>query len=199
MTKGVVYYLSHPQVCIDPHVPVPQWELSDEGRQRLSGLQQAKWLQGVQRIVSSDETKALETAQFLATFVGLSVEVASQMHENDRSSTGFLPSPEFESTADAFFAQPDISVRGWETARSAQSRIVEAIRRTLSISTSGDVLIVGHGGVGTLLKCHIRREPISRRFDQAAEGGNAGGGNVHAFEPDLTRSIFGWTAIENLD
>lgn len=40
-----------------------------------------------------------------------------QPRENDRSSTGFLPPEEFEVVADAFFAQPGVSVRGWETAQ----------------------------------------------------------------------------------
>lgn len=30
----VAYYLSHPQVQIDPAVPVPEWGLSDAGRAR---------------------------------------------------------------------------------------------------------------------------------------------------------------------
>jgi broad specificity phosphatase PhoE len=36
----------------------------------------------------------------------------------------------------------------------------------------GDVLVVGHGAVGTLLLCHYRKIPISRAHDQPAGGGN---------------------------
>jgi broad specificity phosphatase PhoE len=87
------------------------------------------------------------------------------MGENDRSATGFLPPSEFEATADRFFAEPDWSVRGWETARAAQARIVAAVRTAL-LDISGDALFVEHGGVGTLLYCALRRVEIDRRYDQ---------------------------------
>ncbi|MGO7302215.1 hypothetical protein ACCS72_38835, partial [Rhizobium ruizarguesonis] len=48
------------------------------------------------RIVSSDETKAIETAEILAEASGVPVEFVHAMHENDRSATGFLPPPQFE-------------------------------------------------------------------------------------------------------
>jgi broad specificity phosphatase PhoE len=36
-----------------------------------------------------------------------------------------------------------------------------------------DIAIVGHGGTGTLLYCHLARVAIDRRYDQpATNGGN---------------------------
>ncbi|MBO9456098.1 hypothetical protein J7376_11185 [Paracoccus sp. R12_1] len=35
---AVLRYLSHPQVLIDPAVPVPRWSLSDHGRSRMPAL-----------------------------------------------------------------------------------------------------------------------------------------------------------------
>jgi len=51
----------------------------------------------------------------------------SPLGENDRSATGYLEPQEFETTANAFFAYPERSIRGWETAQAAQTRIVEAV------------------------------------------------------------------------
>lgn len=194
----IAYYLSHPQVQVDPAVPVPQWHLSDAGRARLTTLSGAGWLASVRRIVSSDERKAIETAEALAPMTDdARVEILSGFHENDRSATGFLPPAEFDATADAFFATPEASVRGWERAVDAQTRIVGAVDAALA---GGDapVLFVGHGGVGTLLKCHVKGEPIARAADQAAEGGHPGGGNVHAFSIAERRHLFGWTALEQV-
>ena len=48
-------------------------------------------------------------------------------------------------------------------------REVEAV---LARDQPGDILFVGHGGVGTLLYCHYSKVPISRQFDQPGSGGN---------------------------
>lgn len=102
-----------------------------------------------------DETKAIETAAPLAKAVRYLLEVREMMHENDRTATGFLPSNEFEAVADQFFAHPDDSVRGWETARAVQSRIVAEVKECLEKYRDGDLLFVDHGGVGSLLFCHL--------------------------------------------
>ena len=127
-------------------------------------------LDHVAHIWSSGETKAVESANILAERLKLPVQVEEELHENDRSATGFLPPPEFEATADQFFAQPNESIRGWERAVDAQARIIRAVDRVISASPNGDVAIVAHGGVGTLLMCAHLRSPISRRFDQPHQG-----------------------------
>jgi broad specificity phosphatase PhoE len=99
------------------------------------------------------------------------VEVRPGLHENDRSATGYLPRDEFEATADAFFGQPDVSVRGWETARDAQARIVAALARAIGSAPDQPTLVVGHGAVGTLFKCALVGREISRSEDQSDGGG----------------------------
>ena len=113
----------------------------------------------------------METADPLAQALGLPVVRREAMHENDRSATGFLPPAEFEAMADVFFGDPDVSVRGWETARAAQARIVAEVEAVLSGPLDGDVLLVGHGAVGTLLWCALMGKPISRAHDQLPGGG----------------------------
>ncbi|MFT3978815.1 MAG: histidine phosphatase family protein, partial [Sphingomonas bacterium] len=125
---SIACYLSHPEVRIDPAVPVPQWGLSDVGRARVAAFARGPWARRFTRIVSSDEVKAQETARLIGDAIGVAVETGGNMGENDRSATGFLPPDEFEQTADAFFARPDESVRGWERALDAQRRIVTAVR-----------------------------------------------------------------------
>lgn len=116
------------------------------------------------------------------------------MHENDRSSTGFLPPLEFEDVADQFFANPNQSVRGWETAICAQTRILQEVDKCLQSGKSGDILIVGHGAVGTLLYCALANLPISRKYDQ----GSGGGGCYFAFDQDVRIPMSAWQPMENL-
>lgn len=190
MTFGL--YITHPQVKIDPDVPVPQWGLSDIGRARAEEAARSDWAKRLGRIISSDETKAIETAEVLAAVAGVSIEIAHDTHENDRSATGFLPSPAFEEAADWFFAHPTESFKGWERALDAQSRIVSAVNRILADhDPSVPIAFVGHGGVGTLLKCHLMGAPIGRDRDQPG-----GGGNLFCFSlADRTVSCE-WTAME---
>ncbi|KQR77991.1 phosphoglycerate mutase [Rhizobium sp. Leaf384] len=170
-------YISHPEVSIDPDVPIPRWGLSERGRARAGVAAQAGWARRLGRIVSSDETKALETAGILADVSGAIVEVLENAGENDRSATGFLPSAAFEAAADSFFAKPSVSFRGWETADDAQARIVQAVTTVLDThDPTVPIAFIGHGGVGTLLYCHLSGLPISRAHDQGP-----GGGHLFAF------------------
>jgi broad specificity phosphatase PhoE len=184
-------YLTHPQVTIDPTVPVPQWRLSPVGVARIRVLAREPWLRRFQRIVASEEVKARESAALLAQALGVKDESAQDLHENDRASTGFLPPAEFERVADAFFASPTVSVRGWETAAAAQRRIVRAIEAVVERAPSLSTIFVGHGAVGTLLKCHYAGLPISRTQDQPA-----GGGNHFGFTVAPRRMLYDWRPLE---
>lgn len=166
-----IWYLTHAEVQIDPKVPVPAWPLTDRGRARLEGFARACDLSPFAAIWTSAERKAIETGEVIAAACGLVPRIGAGMEENDRSATGFLPPEAFDRAADAFFGAPDDSFRGWETAGAAQRRIVGAVAAALDRSPAGDVLFCGHGGVGTLLWCHLAGEPISRGRDQAAGGG----------------------------
>lgn len=186
-------YITHPQVRIAPDIPVPLWGLSDIGVQRARAASALAWARRLKRIVSSAEVKAVETAAILAEAAGIRYETVETMHENDRSATGFLPPPEFEKAADWFFAHPTESFRGWEKAVDAQRRIVNAVEATLAgHDPASPIAFVGHGGVGTLLKCHLAGTPIARNKNQPP-----GGGSLFAFSLADRRVTCDWTAMEN--
>ncbi len=120
-------YLTHPQIRIEPAVPVPQWGLSELGAARARATAKKPWVRLLGRIISSGETKAVETARILGDAAGIATETDQAMGENDRSSTGFLPPDAFEKAADEFFARPEASFNGWERAVDAQARISRAV------------------------------------------------------------------------
>lgn len=166
-------FVTHAQVEIDPHRPVPDWPLNALGRSRHEAFSRDPVLRGIVSVYCSDERKAMDGAEIHAAHLGLPVRILSSLAENDRSATGYLPPPEFEAMADAFFANPDRQVKGWESARAAQARIVAAVRTIAELDQSGgDILIVSHGAVGTLLRCACLGRPIDRSEDQPAGGGN---------------------------
>jgi broad specificity phosphatase PhoE len=143
---GIVHFITHPEVVIDPAIPVPQWPLSAEGKRRMGLMPRQSWVAGIRAIFSSSERKAMDGAEILARHLALPITVIEELGENDRSSTGYLPQKEFEALADEFFARPRETVRGWERATDAQRRIVSAIDELLAQSpTDGDIAIIATG------------------------------------------------------
>ena len=191
---STIFFITHPDVAIDASVPVPDWPLNERGRARMLTVAAWPWASGVRRIFSSSEQKARDGAQILADTLGLDgYSVVNDLGENDRSATGYLAKQEFEATADAFFAHPQESVRGWEPAIIAEARIVCAIEQIVSQTSDDDLAIVGHGGTGTLLYCHLAGLPIDRRYDQPATNG----GNWFAFDRASRKLLHdGWRSID---
>ena len=163
-------FITHPEVTIDPLIPVERWRLSDDGVARMRRFVEGPVVAEVTSVWASTEAKAIEAAGLLAARFGIGIEVASDLGENNRSATGFLPPAEFEKVADAFFADPEESVRGWERAIDAQRRIREAVDRIIANHRGGDLAVISHGAVGTLLLCSYRRHAISRKADQPFQG-----------------------------
>ncbi|MBW4709013.1 phosphoglycerate mutase family protein [Roseobacter sp. YSTF-M11] len=163
-------FVSHPEVAVDAACPVTQWGLNETGHARARAFARSALLSDVTAIWSSEERKARDTAEHLAAYLDVPVQQDVCLGENDRTATGFLPPEVFERAADAFFANPETSFRGWERATDAQSRIVTAVRSIVAGHGRGDLAIVSHGAVGTLLYCALSRLPISRVHDQPGQG-----------------------------
>ena len=188
-----VWFITHPDVRIDPAVPVPDWPLSERGRERMRAVPNQPWTAGLRSLFSSRECKAVEAATILSQALGLPVQQIEDLGENDRSATGYLPKLEFEAMADAFFARPEDSERGWERAVDAQRRIVAAVDAVLRQAPGeGDIAIISHGAVGALYLCHLQGRPISRAADQPA----GQGGNFYSFTAEDRRLLHGWKSID---
>ena len=185
-----VLFITHPDVAIEPQVPAPRWRLSDRGVARMRAFVASPAVEQVGEVWASRETKAIEAAGLLAARFGLAVNVHPGLGENDRTATGFLPPEEFETVATAFFARPTESIRGWETAAAAQARIVGTVQSILDARTgAGDLAIVAHGGVGTLLLCALLGRAISRDHDQPFQG------HYWSFDPQSRRVLHPWKPI----
>lgn len=188
-----IFFITHPEVVIDPSASIERWHLSPRGIARMRHFSALPMLSAVGAIWSSTEAKAIEGAGILAGALGLGVRVCPGLGENDRRATGFLPPVEFEVVANEFFAMPDISVRGWERAIDAQARVKRAFEAIVAEHVAGDLAVVAHGAVGTLLYCGLSGQAISRAHDQPFQG--------HFWQatlPDL-RPKSGWRPIAPRD
>ena len=191
-----VYFITHPEVVINPSVPVPQWPLSAQGLARMRRLLRQPWVAQITAVYCSTEQKAIDGAALLAAHLGLPVSHVADLGEHDRSATGYLPVPEFERVVDQFFAHPTVSIRGWEPAAVAQQRIVRAVTAILAQEgAAGTIAIVAHGGVGTLLLCALAGYAIDRRYEQPGTGG----GNYYAFDAQAWVMRHGWRPIDTCE
>ncbi|HEX5377744.1 MAG TPA: histidine phosphatase family protein [Phenylobacterium sp.] len=169
-----VVFVTHPEVVIDPKVPIPQWPLSEIGRARMAAFAETLSARDVTAVWSSDERKAMDGAEIVAARLGVPHRTDPGLGENNRSATGYLPPPEFWDVVAAFFARPDESVRGWETARAAQARIVDAVSRLVRLEpTGGDIVVVSHGGVGRLLMARLQGVEIGAEDRPQHPGGGS--------------------------
>ena len=188
-----IIFLTHPEVVIDPAVPVPQWPLNAVGRERAERFAEMLVGRTVSAVYASTERKAMDGAAILAGRLGLPYGTDEALGENDRSATGYIAPPEFWEVVREFFGRPHESIRGWERAIDAQARIIEAVRRIArEDETSGDIVIVSHGGVGALLTAHLQKVEIGRE----SRPGHPGGGCFIVFDRDSFAIRQDWRAIE---
>ena len=191
--RKTIYFITHPNVVISADVPIEQWPLSELGCDRMRACLKQQWMSNITAIYCSSEQKAIDGARIIGDHLDLPFQTISELGENDRSSTGFLPAEEFERVADEFFAKPKLSVRGWERAVDAQQRIVTAVETLCSAEQStGNIAVISHGAVGALLYCSLMKYPISREWDQPDNGG----GNYFGFSLNPPRAYFSWRAID---
>ena len=192
-SRRTAYFITHPDVVINPAIPVARWPLSRRGRMRMLRMLEDPWVSGVSAIYCSTEQKAIDGAAIISEALGIPYTAIPELGENDRSTTGYLSEPEFNAVVDEFFRRPEESVRGWERAVDAQQRIIAGTRAaSMGRPIDGNVAIVGHGGVGTLLLCHLAGVPISRDCDQP----RTNGGNYFAFDLMTFRLLHGWRPID---
>ena len=133
-------------------VPASRWRLSAEGRHRSRALAERLAAYDPAAIVASEEPKAVETGQIVALVLGLPFETAPGLHEHERAVVRDLGSPEeFQAQVAAFFQRPGELVLGYETAGQAHARFAQAVARVLELHPDGNLVIVSHGTVMSLL------------------------------------------------
>ncbi len=192
----LVFFISHANVLINPEIPVPEWKLSDKGVIRHKEFNKNQFVRNIEMIFCSQEQKAIDGAKILSDYLNIEFKQIESLGEMDRSSTGYLGEEEFQETANMFFANPNESIRGWEKATEAQERIVTTTKHLINQEQKkGNIAIISHGGVGSLLLCYLLNKNISREFDQPFNGG----GNYFCFERETLKVIHKWKDISKID
>ena len=145
MRKLILIKHAKPEVV--PSVPPEQWHLSAQGRDSCASLADALAKHEPAIIVSSTESKAVETAQMIAQRLNVPHETGQDLFEHDRSNVPHMRSGEFISHVELFFRQPDELVLGLESANEAEARFRAAVDAAVARRTNGNIAIVSHGTV----------------------------------------------------
>ena len=141
----------HSSPRVDPEIPAAEWTLSDEGRVRAEVMAGAMRPHRPQRIYSSNEPKAIETATIVADCLSIPFQVAPGVHEHEGRDTGrHLPRPAFDAKIAEFFENPSRLVFGTETADDAHRRLAASIRDIAPENRFGSTVVVSHGTVISL-------------------------------------------------
>ncbi len=84
------YYLTHPEVVIDPHLDVAKWGISVAGRTRIEAAIERGVFDQIEHIISSEEQKAIDVAKLISGHLNIRYHTDPLCGENDRTATGFF-------------------------------------------------------------------------------------------------------------
>lgn len=140
----VLHLVRHGRPAIDLETPAATWPLAAGAYGEV-----VAWSHGLPtgaRWVTSPEERARTTADLLC---GRSVEVVDGLAEHRRG-VGWID--DFQGAVEQAFAEPTLpAAPGWEPLDACRVRVVEAVRRLVEASPSGDLVLVGHGTAWTVL------------------------------------------------
>lgn len=139
--------IRHAQADIDFDLPSHQWHLSAEGRSSCGRLANRLRPYRLNRILTSREPKAFETAEAISKILHLPTTIFEGLQEHDRSNVPPLEEDEFNERVSQFFERSEELVFGAETASQALIRFRRAIDHAVNTYTKGSFAIVTHGTV----------------------------------------------------
>ncbi|MAT42295.1 MAG: hypothetical protein CL609_08145 [Anaerolineaceae bacterium] len=150
--------IKHAMPEIDLAVSANAWQLSTDGKRSCVRLADQLNAFHLDEIISSDEIKAIQTAQITAGLLGLTHRVYPGLHEHDRTGEPYFSSKQaFQDKVQALFNTPDQLVYGNETANQAFIRFDQSIKHLISTAApQKDVAVVTHGTVISLLVSHYQ-------------------------------------------
>lgn len=145
-SSELLYLVRHAHSKVDRSTSPAAWGLTDKGRADAAALAHHLEETGVGLVLSSDELKAIETANVVADVLGIASEVDSGFREQGGSHPQWAETEEdFVSLVGDAFGRPSEFVIGNETMDAAAGRFEAAVRPRLDGAENG--MVVAHGRV----------------------------------------------------
>jgi broad specificity phosphatase PhoE len=138
--------------------------LSDAGRRQAGRVAEHLAGTAVARIITSDLSRARETAEIVARLHGLSPEIHPELREYHCGEWEGQPYLDIRANQrEAFFAwfnDPEVPTPGGESMAQASRRatpVIDRVLRELAAAGESDraLLVIGHGGINRLIAAHL--------------------------------------------
>ncbi|HEX2973444.1 MAG TPA: histidine phosphatase family protein [Tepidisphaeraceae bacterium] len=143
--------IKHAKPAVIPEMPSHRWELSQEGQRQCEPLAGKIRPHLPELVIASEEPKAAQTGQILARLLGKPFQTAAGLHEHDRSNVAHIAPRDFLSWMAMFFQDRQSRAFGKESAAEAEARILVAVDDVLAAHPQGNLAVVTHGTVLSLL------------------------------------------------
>ena len=146
---GRLVLVRHSVPEIRRNVPASDWTLGGVGRRRATTLAYRLRRFSPELIWSSNEPKAVQTAEIVAESFGVRVRILDGLEEHHRENVPLMSKEQFSAKMEEFFSNSSQLVLGRETAVQARDRMDTAIAEVVKAGHS-DSIVVTHGTVMTL-------------------------------------------------
>ena len=157
----IAVLIRHSDPEVDPDRPASEWSLSAVGIEQCGTLASKLERFLPATLLSSPETKAVETAERIGSHLGIGFSIRENLREHRRPAV-FLPQSEFQENIRGFFAAPDSIVYGSESSNDVAKRIEAEVCRALAEHPEGNILMVTHGTAMTSFTSrHINTDAYS--------------------------------------
>ncbi len=160
-----IVFLRHAETVVSPNSPASEWLLAPSGQSESYELAASGILGEIDAIVSSDEMKAIETAEPFARMFGLEIESNHDFRELNRNAGPFLTREEYFSCVQEVLKSSSARPNGWECAADALARTKKGVQQAMSQHSSERVLVVSHGLVLTLYFADLQ-DAMHEAFDR---------------------------------
>ncbi len=187
-------FLTHPEVVIDPDVPVQNWSLSDNGKNLLYKSLRRGALPQIDHVFSSPERKAMDASAIIRNHFNCDVTILDKFGELDRSSTGYLPEDQHHTISSLAFEYPGVSIQGWERVDDMKDRIIRCFHKIeASIENGATVLASGHGGSGFALYLYLQGlSNYDRKLSPPSMG------SIFSYSPAKQTIELEWTRLDDV-
>jgi broad specificity phosphatase PhoE len=146
LSPELLYLVRHARSKVDRSTSPAAWGLTDRGRAEAAALAHRLENSGIDLVVSSDELKAIETADVVAGAFGIAHRVDEGLREQGGAHSQWVETEaDFVRLVEDAFARPDEVVIGNESMDAAAKRFEDSLRPRLE--RAENVMVVAHGRV----------------------------------------------------
>ena len=155
MTRpDLLVLVKHARPEVDPSRPSSAWTLGVEGMEGSLRLAEKLRPLDLDLVVASLEPKATETGRIAASALDLPFQTGHDLHEQERSSAGYVDANRFQAAIKQLFSTPNELVFGDETGEDAARRFGTAVDLLARAHRGKRLCVIAHG---TVIALHLER------------------------------------------